>query len=74
MSSSATKATPPAPATTPLPLTSAVLESIPGIRFVDYRDESQLDYVMNLVGRDLSEPYSSEYMKVYDILYNKAWP
>ena len=31
-----------------------------GIRFVDYRNESQLDHVMSLVGRDLSEPYSSE--------------
>jgi len=33
-----------------------------GIRFVDYEDESQLDYVMSLVGRDLSEPYSSKCM------------
>mmetsp|Transcript_7992 Transcript_7992/g.10497 ORF Transcript_7992/g.10497 Transcript_7992/m.10497 type:complete len:189 (+) Transcript_7992:289-855(+) len=32
--------------------------SIPGIRFVDYVDESQLHQVMDLVGRDLSEPYS----------------
>lgn len=32
-----------------------------GVRFVDYMDESQLDYVMSLVGRDLSEPYSSEF-------------
>ncbi|KAL7567711.1 hypothetical protein ACA910_012046 [Epithemia clementina (nom. ined.)] len=32
--------------------------TIPGIRFVDYVDESQLDAVMDLVGRDLSEPYS----------------
>jgi peptide alpha-N-acetyltransferase len=31
---------------------------IPGVCFVDYRDESQLDDVMSLVGRDLSEPYS----------------
>jgi hypothetical protein len=36
---------------------------IEGIRFVDYKDESQLDYVMSLVGRDLSEPYSSMYGK-----------
>ena len=35
-------------------------ERIPGIRFVDYRDESDLETVMRLVGRDLSEPYSSE--------------
>ena len=34
-------------------------ESIEGIEFVDYKDESQLEYVMDLVGRDLSEPYSS---------------
>ena len=32
---------------------------IDGIVFVDYTDESQLDAVMSLVGRDLSEPYSS---------------
>ena len=32
-----------------------------GITFVDYTDESQLDHVMSLVGRDLSEPYSSTY-------------
>jgi hypothetical protein len=35
-------------------------EEIEGIRFVDYRDESQLEHVMSLVGRDLSEPYSGE--------------
>lgn len=34
-------------------------EHIEGITFVDYRDESQLDSVMALVGQDLSEPYSS---------------
>jgi hypothetical protein len=39
-------------------------EVIPGIRFVDYVDESQLDQVMSLVGRDLSEPYSSKYLSV----------
>lgn len=32
--------------------------SIEGIRFVDYKDESQLEDVMALVGKDLSEPYS----------------
>lgn len=31
---------------------------IPGIKFVNYKDESQMDSVMKLVGRDLSEPYS----------------
>lgn len=35
-------------------------EKIEGIRFEDYRDESQLEHVMSLVGRDLSEPYSGE--------------
>lgn len=35
-------------------------KEIDGIKFVDYEDESQLDDVMSLVGRDLSEPYSSE--------------
>ena len=34
-------------------------ETIEGIAFVDYRDESQLPDVMRLVGADLSEPYSS---------------
>jgi hypothetical protein len=34
---------------------------IEGIGFVDYVDEGQLDDVMALVGRDLSEPYSSKY-------------
>lgn len=34
---------------------------IPGIKFVNYKDESQMDSVMKLVGRDLSEPYSSEF-------------
>lgn len=34
-------------------------DSIEGIEFVDYVDESQLESVMELVGRDLSEPYSS---------------
>ncbi|CAB9505871.1 alpha-acetyltransferase 30 [Seminavis robusta] len=33
-------------------------EEIDGIEFVNYTDESQLEYVMDLVGRDLSEPYS----------------
>ena len=37
-------------------------EEIAGIRFVDYKDESQLEHVMSLVGRDLSEPYSSEFL------------
>jgi len=31
---------------------------IDGIVFIDYHDESQLESVMSLVGRDLSEPYS----------------
>ena len=35
-------------------------ELIPGIKFVDYHDESQLQSVMKLVGKDLSEPYSSK--------------
>jgi hypothetical protein len=34
-------------------------DRIDGIIFVDYKDESQLESVMSLVGRDLSEPYSS---------------
>jgi hypothetical protein len=42
---------------------------IPGIKFVNYRDESQLDYVMNLVGRDLSEPYSSKFPLVGSTSY-----
>mmetsp|Transcript_30430 Transcript_30430/g.46068 ORF Transcript_30430/g.46068 Transcript_30430/m.46068 type:complete len:172 (-) Transcript_30430:1326-1841(-) len=31
---------------------------IDGIIFVDYQDESQLDSVMGMVAKDLSEPYS----------------
>lgn len=38
---------------------SVKADTIDGIKFVDYKDESQLGYVMSLVGRDLSEPYSS---------------
>mmetsp|Transcript_10853 Transcript_10853/g.17983 ORF Transcript_10853/g.17983 Transcript_10853/m.17983 type:complete len:237 (+) Transcript_10853:121-831(+) len=34
------------------------VDEIEGIMFVDYKDESQLESVMSLVGRDLSEPYS----------------
>jgi hypothetical protein len=44
----------------PMEVDSSDDEAIPGIRFVDYVDESQLDQVMSLVGRDLSEPYSSK--------------
>ncbi len=33
-------------------------EAIKGIKFIPYRNESQIDSVMRLVGRDLSEPYS----------------
>lgn len=32
--------------------------SIPGIKFVNYGDEKQLEAVMRLVSKDLSEPYS----------------
>lgn len=39
---------------------SGTEDAIEGIEFVDYRDESQIDSVMSLVGRDLSEPYSSK--------------
>lgn len=35
-------------------------EEIAGVRFVDYESEAQLGHVMSMVGRDLSEPYSSE--------------
>lgn len=31
---------------------------VPGINFVNYHDESQIDHVIKLVGQDLSEPYS----------------
>mmetsp|Transcript_7783 Transcript_7783/g.14168 ORF Transcript_7783/g.14168 Transcript_7783/m.14168 type:complete len:186 (+) Transcript_7783:44-601(+) len=34
------------------------VDEIEGIEFIDYHDESQIDAVMSLVGRDLSEPYS----------------
>jgi hypothetical protein len=47
-------------------MASSADEEIAGIRFVDYVDESQLEHVMSLVGRDLSEPYSSTFAKPYD--------
>ena len=34
---------------------------VEGIEFLDYKDESQLNDIMRLVGRDLSEPYSSKF-------------
>lgn len=33
---------------------------VEGIKFLKYTDESQLGDIMRLVGKDLSEPYSSE--------------
>ena len=39
-----------------------MLPSIEGIEFVNYVNEEQLDDVMRLVGQDLSEPYSSEFL------------
>ena len=39
---------------------SSGIDEIEGIKFINYRDESQLDSVMRLVGRDLSEPYSGK--------------
>jgi hypothetical protein len=33
---------------------------VKGIQFRNYTDESQLGDIMRLVGKDLSEPYSSE--------------
>jgi N-alpha-acetyltransferase 30 len=47
-------------------MASSTDEDIAGIRFVDYVDESQLEHVMSLVGRDLSEPYSSTFAKPCD--------
>ena len=41
---------------------------IDGIRFENYRDESQLDHVRSLVGRDLSEPYSSTLIYIFKII------
>jgi hypothetical protein len=35
---------------------------VEGIKFMNYTDESQLGDIMRLVGRDLSEPYSSEFV------------
>eukprot|EP00560_Eucampia_antarctica_P009066 CAMPEP_0197827814 /NCGR_PEP_ID=MMETSP1437-20131217/4516_1 /TAXON_ID=49252 ORGANISM="Eucampia antarctica, Strain CCMP1452" /NCGR_SAMPLE_ID=MMETSP1437 /ASSEMBLY_ACC=CAM_ASM_001096 /LENGTH=264 /DNA_ID=CAMNT_0043428807 /DNA_START=16 /DNA_END=808 /DNA_ORIENTATION=- len=40
-------------------------EEIDGIKFVNYRDESDLASVMALVGRDLSEPYSSLHTVIF---------
>jgi len=42
-------------------------KNIPGIQFVNYHDESQLDYVMRLVGTDLSEPYSGTYPRAWNL-------
>jgi len=50
------------PKSIPLVADDQLDDSIAGIRFVDYVDESQLEHVMSLVGRDLSEPYSSAYI------------
>lgn len=44
-------------------------EIIEGINFVNYRDESQIESVMRLVGRDLSEPYSGMYGYERHIIY-----
>jgi hypothetical protein len=44
-----------------------MVASIPGIVFIDYVNESQLDAVMSLVGNDLSEPYSSK------LVEREAW-
>lgn len=38
------------------------LPTVDGIDLIDYVDESQLNDVMRLVGQDLSEPYSSEFL------------
>ena len=37
------------------------IHDIEGIEFVNYEDESRLESVMRLVGRDLSEPYSGKF-------------
>ena len=50
------------PESIPLVTDDQLDDAIEGIRFVDYVDESQLEHVMSLVGRDLSEPYSSAYI------------
>ena len=36
------------------------INAIDGIEFINYEDESRLESVMRLVGRDLSEPYSGK--------------
>ena len=38
------------------------------IEYIDYKDESQLDDVMQLVTQDLSEPYSSKFKTVFFFL------
>ena len=43
---------------------SSDIDDIEGIKFINYRDESQLDSVMRLVGRDLSEPYSGKKLSI----------
>jgi len=49
-------------------------EKISDMKFTNYKDESQLDYVMTLVGRDLSEPYSSEfYVSIIYLFHHKRF-
>lgn len=49
-------------------------EKISDMKFTNYKDESQLDYVMTLVGRDLSEPYSSEfYVSIIYLVHHKRF-
>ncbi len=42
---------------------------IEGIEFVNYRDESDLASVMRLVGKDLSEPYSSKWVSCFLFIF-----
>lgn len=65
MSSSAGTTSSSSSATTPAAAATAIEfnDTNPNIEFVDYKDESQLEDVMNLVIQDLSEPYSSKLSK-----------
>ena len=36
------------------------LPTIEGVEFINYENEEQLQHVMSMVSKDLSEPYSSE--------------
>ena len=51
----------------PVEETAADEDDLPDVEYVDYENEAQLEHVMNLVTKDLSEPYSSK--SYYSLMY-----